>query len=211
MTFQIQNLVLYSHDGQRRELRLNSGVNIITGKSKTGKSAIIEIIEFCLARKDCPVSDGVVLESVSWYLAHLKFPNLEVIVARPGPTPETAVPSEMYFAQGTNLSAPEFDDLKANSNREAVQRELSQLMGIAPNRNLPDAGSSGMLLKQISATRCYWCLNSKAKLRTRRRCFIAKTSHSCPRPSRTRCRISWGQWAKNSWRSNKSCSGNAAN
>jgi len=49
MSFQIKDIVVYSHRGQRRILPLKTGeLNIITGSSKTGKSALIEIMDYCL-------------------------------------------------------------------------------------------------------------------------------------------------------------------
>ena len=46
MSVQILDIVLYSHDGRQRALPLKAGrVNVITGASKTGKSALIDIVE----------------------------------------------------------------------------------------------------------------------------------------------------------------------
>ena len=44
----IVSIHLYSHDGRRRDLPFKIvGLNIITGRSSTGKSALSEIIEYC--------------------------------------------------------------------------------------------------------------------------------------------------------------------
>lgn len=46
MSMQILSIVLYSHDGRRRIVKLSPGVvNIITGASKTGKSALIDVVD----------------------------------------------------------------------------------------------------------------------------------------------------------------------
>jgi len=51
MSFSIKSIVIYSHSGEIRDITLReNGLNIITGKSKTGKSAIIDIIDYCLGR-----------------------------------------------------------------------------------------------------------------------------------------------------------------
>jgi uncharacterized protein YPO0396 len=56
MTMQILDIVLYSHDGRRREVKLNAGrMNIITGDSKTGKSALIDIVDYCFGAGECRV------------------------------------------------------------------------------------------------------------------------------------------------------------
>jgi hypothetical protein len=47
-------LVLYSHDGRRRDVNLRAGaVNIITGASHSGKSALAEIIDYCMGSSEC--------------------------------------------------------------------------------------------------------------------------------------------------------------
>ena len=46
---QIRELVLYGRNGKVRHLPFSLGtVNIITGKSKTGKSADGDIIDYCM-------------------------------------------------------------------------------------------------------------------------------------------------------------------
>lgn len=68
MTMQILHIVLYSHEGQRRAVSFETGaLNIITGASRTGKSALIPIIDYCLGSGECDVPDGVIKGNVSWY------------------------------------------------------------------------------------------------------------------------------------------------
>ena len=49
MRFYINKLLLWLKDGSLRTLKFeNDKVNVITGNSKTGKTAILEIIDYCL-------------------------------------------------------------------------------------------------------------------------------------------------------------------
>jgi hypothetical protein len=83
---QILELVVYSHDGRIRRLVFKPGaLNIITGGSKTGKSAIQQIVEYCLGNSTCDVPAGVVWSSVSWYGLLLAFEGSRVFVARKHP------------------------------------------------------------------------------------------------------------------------------
>ena len=53
MSFQILDIVLYSKKGESRVVQLQPGaLNIITGASKTGKTALIEIIDYCLGSSE---------------------------------------------------------------------------------------------------------------------------------------------------------------
>lgn len=83
MSMSIGAIILYSHEGEQRELTFKSGcLNIITGDSKTGKSAIIDIIDYCLGRSGCNVAEGVIRRSVSWFAVRLLNGDDELFVAR---------------------------------------------------------------------------------------------------------------------------------
>ena len=65
---QIRELVLYGRNGKVRHLPFSLGtVNIITGKSKSGKSAVGDIIDYCMGGSSCNIADGVVRDTVDWY------------------------------------------------------------------------------------------------------------------------------------------------
>ena len=68
VSLQIRTLVLYSRRGEIRELPFNlGGLSVLTGASKTGKSAIIDIVDYCTGRGECNVADGVIRKYVGWY------------------------------------------------------------------------------------------------------------------------------------------------
>jgi hypothetical protein len=66
---QLLALALYRHGGlDRRDVRFNPGeLNIVTGESKTGKSALLTITEFCLGRDDYLAPAGPIADHVAWY------------------------------------------------------------------------------------------------------------------------------------------------
>ena len=54
MSLQILDIVVYSHEGESRALSLRPGAtNVITGASKTGKSALIDIVDYCFGSGEC--------------------------------------------------------------------------------------------------------------------------------------------------------------
>ncbi len=54
---QLLALVLYHADGRTRRLNFLPGrLNIVTGESGTGKSALLTIVEYCLGRSSILVS-----------------------------------------------------------------------------------------------------------------------------------------------------------
>ena len=42
------SLVLFDHQGRSRVINFQRGLNVITGSSATGKSALLEMVEYCL-------------------------------------------------------------------------------------------------------------------------------------------------------------------
>ena len=72
MSFTISAIVLYSHVGEKRVLKFRQhGLNVVTGNSKTGKSAIIDIVDYCLGRGSYNVAEGEIRRKVSWFGLHL--------------------------------------------------------------------------------------------------------------------------------------------
>ena len=58
---QINNIILYKdRDHAPRILNFNTGqVNIVTGDSKSGKSAILNIVDYCLGSRSCKIPAGI--------------------------------------------------------------------------------------------------------------------------------------------------------
>jgi hypothetical protein len=144
MTVQIRSVVLYNRDGSVREVKFRAGgVNIITGRSLTGKSALIEIIDYCLGRSTFTVPEGVIREAVAWYAVVFVFGDgSEMIVAKPAPAPLAVFQSQCYFEVASHITLPRMEDLKTTSNDDAVSVALSGRIGIVPNLNVPPAASS---------------------------------------------------------------------
>ena len=70
----IDEIVLYGNNDNVRRLDFSKkNMNIITGKSKTGKSSIGDIIEYCLGRTECKIAEGVIKDNVAWYGLLLNF------------------------------------------------------------------------------------------------------------------------------------------
>ena len=54
----IKAIIIFSAKGEKRIVPLKQGINIITGESKTGKSALVEIIDYCLCSTRCTIPKG---------------------------------------------------------------------------------------------------------------------------------------------------------
>jgi hypothetical protein len=144
MTMQIKSIVLYSPEGEKRELSFRPGaVNIITGKSRTGKSAIGDIVDYCLGRSTFAIPEGVIRDTVAWYATVFRVrDDTDVGIAKPAPSANATQQSQCYLQVGSNVVLPSLAELELNSNDAAVISTLSRLAGITPNLHTPPTAAS---------------------------------------------------------------------
>jgi hypothetical protein len=128
----ISSIHIYS---QRRDLRFKTdGLNVITGRSSTGKSALSEIVEYCMGRSTFNVPEGVIRDKVSWYAVVYQFSQEQVLIAKPTPTAGGTSCSTAMLRRGNQLAAPDFEELAINTDDDAIVGLLSRLLGIPENR-----------------------------------------------------------------------------
>lgn len=82
MQFKIEKIILILKDSDKREIELHDGVNIIAGKSQTGKSALIDIIDYCLFSSTCTIPKGIIYNTVNIYCLVLWINGKRLILAR---------------------------------------------------------------------------------------------------------------------------------
>lgn len=143
MSMQIRSIVLYNTVGDIRKLTFKLGeVNIITGKSSTGKSALIDIVEYCLGRSSFRIPEGPIRDSVTWYGVLYQINDSQVFIAKPSPDRGFTSQSKVYFEVATEITLPPLSRLIPNSNDSAVTEHLSRMTGISPNLHVPEQGES---------------------------------------------------------------------
>lgn len=130
----IKSIHIYSRDGRRRDVEFNiDGLNIITGRSSTGKSALSDIIEYCMGRSTFNVAEGVIQDKVAWFAVIYQFASEQVLVAKPAPKPGFTSCSTVMLRRGKEIAAPNADDLRITDDDDAVESLLSRLLGIPEN------------------------------------------------------------------------------
>ena len=138
MSLQIAKLILYSRDGEVKELALRIGaLNILTGASKTGKSAIIDIVDYCTGRSECNVADGVIRKYVGWYALLFQLNDGQILVARRNPPVGERTSPDVYLVRGSNLDTPAPDTLVKNTTVSALEKFLGAAIGISENEHRP--------------------------------------------------------------------------
>ncbi len=78
----IKQIIIFNKEGEKRFVPLERGLNIITGDSKTGKSALIEIVDYCLCSKTSNIPRGKISEFGYLFAIVLAFPNKFLVIGR---------------------------------------------------------------------------------------------------------------------------------
>lgn len=140
---QILDIVLYSHNGYSRTLSLKQGeVNVITGASKTGKSALIDIVDYCFGSGSCRVPDGIIRRAVSWFGLRLQVGEGEAFVARKCPAPGADSSEVCFVSIGAEVKVPNFENLSQTTNTAGLISAASGWAGIAENIHIPPEGQT---------------------------------------------------------------------
>lgn len=162
---QIRQLVLYGKNGKVRSIPFEIGqVNIITGKSKSGKSAIGDIIEYCLGGNSCNIADGIIRENVFWYGLLLQFEEEQIFVARKNPESGQQSTSYCYVSRGEIVQVPEKADFISNENVIGLEELLSKKIGISENLNVPPEGQSRNALTANIRHALYYCFQNQDEI-----------------------------------------------
>ena len=139
MSLQIAKLVLYSKGGAIRELEFRTGeLNILTGAPQTGKSALIDIIDYLTGRRECNVADGVIRRAVGWYAVLFQLSEGQIFIARRNPEVGERTNPDIYMSRGTRIAVPPVSALAKNTTVNAVEKFLTAAIGISENEHRPE-------------------------------------------------------------------------
>jgi len=155
---QIQKIILYSHTGEKRILPFELGkVNIITGESKSGKSALIEIINYCLASSGCDIPEGIIRDTVSYFAISLSFNDSETaFIARENPNIKGIQSSTtVCLIRNNGERLPDLEEINSNLNVDALKDFLTRKIGISENINVPDSLTREPLKANFKHSRFY--------------------------------------------------------
>ena len=169
---QILELVLYGKNGKKRTLPFNLGkVNIIPGESKAGKSAVGDIIEYCMGGSSCNIAVGVVRDNITWYGLLLQFDTNRVFVARKNPDPGRQSTSFCYYEVGTDIGSPETASFTSNTNTEGIEELLTKQIGISENIHMPEEDESREPLEANIRHALFCCFQSQDEVAARNHLF----------------------------------------
>lgn len=132
MKFHLRSVVLWSWNPSfaPRVIPFEPGlVNVLTGNARTGKSAIIPIIDYCLCSGSCAIPRKVVRAACEWFGVVIETDEGQKLFARKNPAERESV-DEMYVLEGSEVVIPH-RIIEANSRADQVKRRLDKLAGLS--------------------------------------------------------------------------------
>ena len=185
MTLQIRSISIFSHDSERRDVNFRLGaLNIVTGASKTGKSALLDIVDYCWGRAECTVPEGEIRKSVSWFAVHFDNDCEGILIARKSPGPAGQASDEIYFARGVDELPADASGFHKNFTGDSLKTQLSATLGISENIHIPEERSTRQPLEASSRHAILFCLQAQDEVANRRLLFHRQGEQFLPQAIR---------------------------
>lgn len=161
---QIEELVLYGTNGKRRQIKFDLGsVNIITGKSDKGKTAIIAIIDYCLGSSGSQIPAGPIRDTVSAYGLKLVVGKSKIFLSREAPPAGSKSTNRAFIATGKNVECPE---KKPDSNTviEAALTQIENQIGFGSYEHTPAEGATRRSLRPTIRQALGYCFQKQTEI-----------------------------------------------
>lgn len=165
MSFQISDIVLYGPSDEPRVLALRPGkLNVLTGSSKTGKSSLISIVDYCLGASECGVAHGAIRSTVEWYALRLVLATGQIFIARKAPDKGQKTNSAVYFEIASEVEIPPKTAILPTTNVSTAVELLSRAAGIADNVHEPPPGQTRHSLVATIKHALYFCFQPQDEI-----------------------------------------------
>lgn len=100
----IHEIGVIDKQGFKHPVNFKTGLNIVTGKSSTGKSALIEIFDYCFGSGENTIPKGVITTSASIYYVALRVSEQDMVLAR-----DPDIPTKAFFRRVEIFNTTEID------------------------------------------------------------------------------------------------------
>lgn len=165
-------MCLYSTQGELETIDFNPGrLNIVTGVSRTGKSVLVKIIDYCMGRSDIPTSAGNVEKALSWVGALWQLNDGgRAFVGRPLPQGQKKNEQALLIIGDATLQPPSLP-LEPNMNTKTMRLALGQRIGIDESQIDPPPGSLRDPLRTHLGHAAFLCIQNQDEISSSTRIF----------------------------------------
>ena len=131
MSLIIKQIIVFSNSGKKRNIEFDSGLNIITGDSKTGKSALIEIVDYCLFSSRSSIPVGKITDFANLFVVIYQLNEIFIVVGRPaqktGDSRKAYLKIETNYKKLENINVSYFSDVSLKPIKNDVQNEFENV------------------------------------------------------------------------------------
>jgi hypothetical protein len=131
MYFQIKEIILWPRNtafAPRRVPFATGKVNVISGASRTGKSAVIPIIDYCLGAGTCTIPVNTIRDACEWFGVIVSTASGDKLFARREPGSQRST-DDMFFMEGKEIKEIP-NTISKNANADHIRRMLDELSGL---------------------------------------------------------------------------------
>lgn len=117
----IHEIGVIDKQGIKHPVNFQSGLNVVTGKSSTGKSALIEIFDYCFGSDENTIPKGVITQNASIYYVALVANEQDMVIAR-----DPDIAKKAFFRRVETFNTAEVDRDYFNSSYFRPLREFKK-------------------------------------------------------------------------------------
>ncbi|WP_373092335.1 DUF3732 domain-containing protein [Zhongshania sp.] len=100
----IHEIGVIDKKGNKHPVNFKAGLNVVTGKSSTGKSALIEIFDYCFGSGENTIPKGVITTSAAIYYVALAVDEQDMVIAR-----DPDIATKAFFRRVEAFNTTEID------------------------------------------------------------------------------------------------------
>ena len=114
----IHEIGVIDKQGRKHPVNFKKGLNVVTGKSSTGKSALIEIFDYCFGSSENTIPKGVITTSAAIYYVALSISEQDIVIAR-----DPGIASKAFFRRVESFNS---DDIVRDYFNSSYFRPLDE-------------------------------------------------------------------------------------
>lgn len=174
---QIEEIVLFGVNGKKRVINFDLGkVNIITGKSDKGKTALIAIIDYCLGSSGSQIPAGPISDTVASYGLKLVVGSTNIFVSRDAPKDGAKSTNKSFISFGKKVTSP---DTKPENNTDisSALTKIENLMGFGSYEHVPPEGATRRSLRPTIRQALGYCFQKQTEIANNEVLFHGHNDH----------------------------------
>ncbi|MBA9036215.1 DUF3732 domain-containing protein [Rhizobium leguminosarum] len=149
----IKSIVIWPEDPNHEPRILTfdtSRVSIVSGWSSTGKSSIVDIINYVLGSGNCSIPVGVIRDLSSWYGLEIETDAGPMRIARPKPAARQ-VSDDIWLQQGSDTQAPLPRRPTPTTNVTRLKAMLDALSGLSNLSVVPEGAQDRASFRDMAS------------------------------------------------------------